>query len=112
VTVDVRPVPRGEWSPLPYDGCVGVEGKVLIREQDFFVAMLRFAPGGTIHEHAGPNDTIVVCLEGEGLTSVAGETGRLRAGQQARWPKDVPHRLWTDTATMLTLMVERTPGRG
>ena len=32
----------------------------------FFVAMLRFAPNGTIHEHPGPNDTIVVCLGGRG----------------------------------------------
>jgi quercetin dioxygenase-like cupin family protein len=103
--------PRGEWSPLPYDGCARVEGKVLIREDDFFVAKLRFAPEGTIHEHAGPNDTIVVCLEGEGLTSVASETSPLRAGQQARWPKDVPHRLWTEGTTMVTLMVEGTPGR-
>jgi quercetin dioxygenase-like cupin family protein len=72
--------------------------------------MLRFARDGTIHEHAGPNDTIVVCLEGEGLTSVAGETSPLRAGQQARWPKDVPHRLWTEGTAMVTLMVEGTHG--
>ena len=109
MTVDIRPFPRGEWSPLPYDGCVGVEGKVLAREDDFFVAMLRFAPDATIHEHPGPNDTIVVCLEGEGLTSVAAETSRLEAGQQAGWPKDVPHPLWTEGTTMVTLMVERTP---
>ena len=112
MTVDIRPFPRGEWSALPYDGCIGVEGKVLVREDDFFVAMLRFAPDATIHEHAGPNDTIVVCLEGEGLTSVAGETSGLVAGQQARWPKDMPHRLWTEGTTMVTLMVERTPSPG
>jgi quercetin dioxygenase-like cupin family protein len=107
VSVDIRPVPRPEWSPLPYDGCVGVEGKVLVREDDFFVAMLRFSENATIHEHPGPNDTIVVCLEGEGLTSVDDETSILRAGEQARWPKGVPHRLWTEGSTMLTLMVER-----
>ena len=106
---DVRPVPRPDWEPLPYDGCVGVEGKVLLREDDFFLAMLRFAPGGTIHEHPGPNDTLVVCIEGEGMTSVARETARLRAGERAFWPRDVPHRLWTDNSAMVTLMVERTP---
>ena len=54
MTVDIRSVPRPEWSPLPYKGCVGVVGKVLVREEDiFFVAMLRFDPGGTIHEHPG-----------------------------------------------------------
>jgi quercetin dioxygenase-like cupin family protein len=108
VTIEIAPVPRPDWSPLPYEGCVGVEGKVLVREEDFFVAMLRFDDQATIHEHPGPNDTIVVCLEGTGFTSVAGETARIRAGEQARWPKDVPHRLWTDGSTMVTLMVERT----
>ncbi len=107
MTVDVRPFARPEWSALPYEGCVGVEGKVLVREEDFFVAMLRFAPNGTIHEHPGPNDTIVVCLEGEGWTSVAGVEADVRAGQQIRWPKDVPHRLWTVESPMVTLMIER-----
>jgi quercetin dioxygenase-like cupin family protein len=108
VTVEIRPIPRGEWSPLPYEGCRGVEGRILVHEDDVLVAMLRFAPDGTIHEHPGPNDTIVVCLEGEGMTSVAGEVAALRAGEQTRWPKDVPHRLWTEGTTMTTLMIERT----
>jgi quercetin dioxygenase-like cupin family protein len=108
MSVDVRPFPRPEWSPLPYEGCVGVEGKVLVREDDFFIAMLRFSENATIHEHPGPNDTIVVCLDGEGLTSVAGEVAQLHAGEQARWPKGMPHRLWTESSMMTTLMVERT----
>ena len=107
MSVDIHPFPRPEWEPLPFEGCVGVEGKVLIRENDVFVALLRFEPGATIHEHPGPNDTIVACVEGEGYTSVAGETAAIRAGQQARWPKGVPHRLWTEDAAMVTLMVER-----
>ena len=108
MSIDVRPGPRPEWSPLPYEGCVGVEGKVLVREEDFFIAMLRFKPGGTIHEHPGPNDTIVVCREGEGFSSVAGETAPISVGQQIRWPRDVPHRLWTEDSALVTLMVERT----
>jgi len=48
MTVDIRPFPRPDSEPLPMEGCTGVEGKVLIREDDFFVAMLRFEPGGTI----------------------------------------------------------------
>jgi len=32
VTVDVQPFPRPEWRPLPFDGCDGVEGKVLVTE--------------------------------------------------------------------------------
>jgi quercetin dioxygenase-like cupin family protein len=111
MTPDVAPVPRAEWSPLPFEGCVGVEGKVLVREDDFFIAMLHFPPHATIHEHPGPNDTLVVCLAGEGLTSVGSETSPLREGERAFWPANVPHRLWTDETTMTTLMVER-PGVG
>jgi quercetin dioxygenase-like cupin family protein len=111
LTVDVAKVPRSEWSPLPGEGVVGVEGKVLVREADFFIAMLRFAPRATIHEHPGANDTVVVCIQGEGFTSVGGETARLRESERAFWPAGIPHRLWTEEATMKTLMVER-PGRG
>ena len=110
--VDVARVPRPEWEPLPFEGCVGVEGRVLVREADFFVANLRFGPHATIHEHPGPNDTLVVCLEGEGLTSVGGEVSPLRAGERAFWPAGVPHRLWTEETTMQTLMVERPGGGG
>ena len=107
---DIRPFPRPDWSPLPYEGCVGVEGKVIVREDDFFVAMLRFEPGGTIHEHPGPNDTIVACIDGEGMTSVDGVEAPLREGEQARWPQGVSHRLWTESERMVTLMIERTGG--
>jgi quercetin dioxygenase-like cupin family protein len=109
MNVEIRPVPRAEWSPVPAEGAVGVESKALVHQDDLFVAILRFAENATIHEHPGPNDTIVVCLEGEGFTSVAGDTAALKAGEQARWPKDVPHRLWTEGSTMVTLMIERPP---
>ena len=107
MSVDIRPWPRPEWSPVPAEGATGVESVALVREDDLFIAMLRFTEHATIHEHPGPNDTIVVCLEGEGFTSVAGESAPIRAGEQARWPKNVPHRLWTEGSTMVTLMIER-----
>lgn len=106
MSVDIRPIPRPGWDPLPYDGCMGVVGRVLVREETYFVAELRFSENATIHEHPGDNDTIVVCLAGRGFTSVAGETAKLEEGQQARWPKGIPHRLWTADSTMTTLMVE------
>jgi quercetin dioxygenase-like cupin family protein len=108
MTVDVAKVLRSEWSPLPR--ATGVEGKVLVREQDFFVAMLRFPPRATVEEHPGANDTLVVCIEGEGVTSVAGERATLRDGERAFWPAGVPHRLWTEDSTMTTLMIERPGG--
>jgi len=39
---------------------------VLVRVETFFVAQLRFSEHATIQPHAGDNDTIVVCVEGEG----------------------------------------------
>jgi quercetin dioxygenase-like cupin family protein len=80
---------------------------VLVREGDFFIAMLRFSEHATIHEHPGGTDTIVICIDGSGFTSVGSERAPLAAGQQVRWPKGVPHRLWTEDSTMTTLMVER-----
>jgi quercetin dioxygenase-like cupin family protein len=106
MSVDIRPFPRLGWDPLPGDGVVGVVGRVLVREGDYFVAQLRFSEHATIHEHPGDNGTVVVCLEGEGFTSVAGETAPLREGQQARWPRGIPHRLWTEGSAMTTLMIE------
>lgn len=108
MTVDIRPFPRLGWDPLPGEGVVGVVGRVVIREEGFFVAQLRFSAHATVHEHPGERDTIVVCLDGEGFTSVAGETAPLREGQQVRWPRGISHRLWTENSTMTTLMVERT----
>ena len=103
-----EPFPRPEWSPLPFEGCSGVEGKVLAREGGFFIAMLRFDRDGTIHEHPGPNDTLVMCIDGEGWTSIAGDRAQIRAGELVRWPKDVSHRLWSDGTEMTTLMYEQT----
>lgn len=80
---------------------------MLVDDPDFFIAMLRFEPDGTIHEHPGPNDTIVMCVEGNGWTSVAGERTELRAGELVRWPRDTPHRLWTEGSQMTTVMYER-----
>ena len=105
VTVDVRPFPRLGWDPLP--NATHIVGRLLVREDDFFVAQLRFSEHAAIEEHAGTRDTIVVCIEGEGFTSVGGETVPLREGQQVRWPRDVVHGLWTEESTMTTLMIER-----
>ncbi|HEU0304824.1 MAG TPA: hypothetical protein VFR32_09625 [Gaiellaceae bacterium] len=107
MTLDVNPIPRPGWDPVPE--CVGVVGRVLVREEAFFIAELRFSENATIHEHPGENDTIVVCLAGEGFTSIAGENAPIREEQWVRWPKGVSHRLWTQGSTMTTLMVERIP---
>ena len=80
---------------------------MLVREWGFFIALLRFESGGTIHEHPGLNDTIVICIDGEGWTSVAEERTQIRAGELVRWPRDVPHRLWAEGTEMTTLMFER-----
>ncbi len=66
---------------------------MLVREDTYFVAQLRFSEHATIHEHPGENDTIVVCLEGEGSRR-SRETAAL-GGQQA--VAEASHRLWTKT---------------
>ena len=103
------PVPRPEWSPLPYEGCVGVEGKVLLRSPTLVLALLRFEPRGAIHEHEAPMDIDVVCLEGEGFVSVGKERFPFRSGESVRGPAGAMHRLWTEGAELTTLMVEHYP---
>jgi mannose-6-phosphate isomerase-like protein (cupin superfamily) len=100
---------RPDWEPLPFEGCVNVEGRVLVVDDNLLLAILRFGEHGTIHEHPGPNDTLVSCLEGHGFTSVGEETAPLGSGQIVRWPAGVRHRLWTEGSTMTTLMCERPP---
>lgn len=102
----VRPMPRPVWTPLPYPGCHGVEAKALLRLEHLSLALLRFQPGGTIHDHAAPMAIDVICLEGRGMTSLEGEAAVLQAGEQVRWPAGVRHRLWSETEPLLTLMVE------
>ena len=48
MTVDIRPFPRLGWDPLPYEGCVGVVGRVVVREEGFFVAQLRWTEESTM----------------------------------------------------------------
>jgi quercetin dioxygenase-like cupin family protein len=105
--VPVFPVNRPEWTPLAYAGCHNVDSKGLLRLDHLSLAMLRFAPHGTIHEHPAGFDIDVICLEGEGFTSVGGEVAPLHAGERVHWPAGAPHRLWTEESTMITLMVEQ-----
>jgi hypothetical protein len=105
MTVDIQPIPRPGWDPLP--DANGIVGRVLVREWGFFIAELRFSEHASITEHAGVNDAIVTCIQGEGFTSVAGGVVPIREEQQVRWPKGIPHQLWTEDSTMTTLMFER-----
>lgn len=104
--IQIEDVPRPEWSPLPHPGCRGVDGKVLLRRDGLAIAMLRFGPRATIHEHAASHMIEVVCLEGNGWTSVGDERVMIAAGKKVRWPANRPHRLWTEDSTMVTLMVD------
>lgn len=97
---------RPKWMPLPFEGCTGVESIGLARLENQSIAMLRFQPQATIHEHAADIVIDVFCLEGEGMTSVSGESTPIHAGQWVRWPAGQPHRLWTENSRMVTLMIE------
>jgi len=72
--------------------------------------MLRFGPHGTIHEHSAECDIDVVCLDGQGMTSVDGDAAEIRKGQSIRWPATAQHRLWTEDHDMVTLMIEHIEG--
>lgn len=101
-----RSIPKPDWSALPRAGCVNVEGKVLLRQDNLKLAMLRFAPGGTIDEHSADCDIDVICLEGEGFISVGDTESSFKAGQSLTWTRGQLHKLWTGEHSMMTLMVE------
>ena len=109
MTVEIQPIPRPGWDPLPHEGDIGVVGRVLVREWGFFIAELRFSEHATIHEHPNDNDAVVTCIQGEGFTSIGDETMPIREEQQVRWPRGVPHRLWTEGSTMTVLVFDRLP---
>jgi quercetin dioxygenase-like cupin family protein len=104
--LDIQPIQRDGWTPLPMDGCRNVWVKMLMKLDHLGLALLRFDPDGTIHEHPAGIVIDVICLEGAGMVSVGGEQAPLRAGERIRWPAGIPHRLWTTDTNMLTLMVE------
>jgi quercetin dioxygenase-like cupin family protein len=101
-----QPVPRPDWSALPIEGAVGIEGKVLLEPPPVLIAMLRFSKRGGFPAHAAPFDVDVVCLDGAGFVLVGEDSYPFRAGERVRWPANMMHRLWTDADEMTTLMVE------
>jgi quercetin dioxygenase-like cupin family protein len=103
---EIRPFERPDWEPVPMGGFINVEGKVIVGDDDLVLALLRFGEHGRINPHAGPNNTLVSCIEGSGFTSVDGETAELHAGHTVLWPAGAHHDLWTEGSTMTTLMYE------
>lgn len=107
----INDMPRAQWSPLPMEGCVGVQGRVLLATPALLVAMLKLEPNGTIHEHAADWDIHAICLEGEGCVSVGDEIAEIHAGQWVQWPTWKQHRLWTQESAMVALMLEHLNSR-
>jgi quercetin dioxygenase-like cupin family protein len=88
-------------------GVSGVEALVLHRDVSLLVVTLKFDAEATIDEHTADWDIDVVCLEGQGWVSVGVDSAELRPGEEVRWPRGAPHRLWTNGQGMRTLMLER-----
>ena len=60
---------KPEWQPLPREGSVDVEFRVLLQRNRVVVANLRFAEHATIDEHSAASEVDVVCLAGSGYVS-------------------------------------------
>jgi quercetin dioxygenase-like cupin family protein len=102
-----------DWVTVDRPGAHGVEARILRRGPGLLAVMLRFAPGATIDPHAAPHNIDVVCVSGQGFVSVGDETAPFVEGNSIHWPAGVTHRLWTEGAGMLTLMLEHVgPGAG
>jgi quercetin dioxygenase-like cupin family protein len=103
----VQPFEKPEWRPLPAEGARGVEVRVLWNQEGLLLAQLRFGEHANIHEHAGPNDAYVSCLQGGGFTKLGDEVEPIEEGQRVFWPSGIVHGLWTEGSEMVTLMCER-----
>ena len=106
MSLEIGPVPRGEWTTLTSPGSRNVDGKILLILDNLTVALMRLDKCGEVPERTAPYPTDVVCLEGGGFTEVDGEEGEITAGFRVRWPANRARRLWTDTETMIVLVVE------
>ena len=107
MTVDIRPVPASRLGSAPGRRRRRCRRPRARPRGRYFVAQLRFSEHATIHEHPGENDTIVVCLEGAGYTSVAGKTAPPSRGTAgARGPRRTRTDSGREDSTMTTLMVE------
>lgn len=107
MALNITPVKQAVWTPFEHEGCANVAYKSFLhRDGRVALAMLRFGKHATIHEHPADIDVDVICLEGEGFTSVSQEQAPIRAGQRVHWPAGKPHCLWTENSEMITLMVE------
>ena len=85
MSVDIQPIPRpggirSRTLPASSAECSS-------ERRTLGVAELRFSEHATIPEHPGENDAIVICLAGEGFTSVGGETLDVREEEWVLWPK-------------------------
>jgi quercetin dioxygenase-like cupin family protein len=85
--------------------------RVLLGADGISVANLRFAERATIDAHDAPYEIDVICTAGSGYTSIGPDTFAIASGQTVRWPRGLMHRLWTESTTMETLMIERHGGR-
>lgn len=97
---------KSAWKPLPREGSVGVEFRVLLQRKGLVLANLRFAEHSTIDEHSAAFDIDVICLAGNGYVAVDGKAVPFSCGELITWPAGVNHRLWTEGTQMETLMVE------
>jgi quercetin dioxygenase-like cupin family protein len=68
--------------------------------------MLRLTEGAAIHLHAAPWDVDVVCMEGQGMTSLSGEVAELTPGRAVRWSANLEHGLWTEGDRMVVLIAD------
>ena len=104
----VEPFTRSKWEKLPREGCINVEGRVLLAGENLFlIAQLRFGKNAEIDEHPGDSGAEVFCLEGKGFVSVGVEVSAFESGQRVRWPKGIDHKLWTLEDEMQVLIVHR-----
>jgi quercetin dioxygenase-like cupin family protein len=106
VPIEIRRFGVGHRRPDGPIGSVGLTGQVIASDGRGTITELAFARNARIEQHASPNSTWFIVVEGGGWVGVGDEWTRIAAGEAAVWPADIPHAAWTEHSEMRAFIVE------
>ena len=77
----------------------------LVKEEKLKFALMSFAPGTSLSEHAAPGEALVFALEGEGVIGYEGSEHAIRAGENFRFAKNGKHWVRADKPFKMALLL-------
>ncbi len=104
--MEKKAFPKAYWHRLARDGCVGIEARVCLIDRRSVTAMLRLGKNSRTDIHPAPYDIHVLCIDGSGFATSAGEVVEQHSGESVLWPKNEDHNIYTESSEMTAIMLE------